>query len=238
MNTRTHPALSVAVAVAAGALVAGVTAAPAFATRNHDKPTICHPVEGKGETGTGWNLIGPDEASKHIDEVTGAGKHTRKDGRTDVYADAAGLCPGAVVVVPTQTPTPTPTLEPTPEPTPTVTPDPTPTVTASPDPTPTVEPTPDPTPTNEPSPEPTPTDEPTPSVEPTPTDKPSPSVTPTTSSTTSPAPVARHTAPVTRAELAQTGAETWHLAALGILLLAVGVGAVTWVRIVKEGMDS
>lgn len=233
MHTPKHPTRhAVAVAIATGALIAGVTAAPAFATRDHAKPRICHPVEGKGQTGTGWTLENPDEASKHIDEATGAGKHTRKDGRTDVYADAAGLCPGVVVIVPTPTVAPDPT------------PDPTPTVTASPDPTPTDEPTPDPTPTDEPShtptAEPTPSDEPTteptptPSAEPTPTDE--PSVTPTTSSTASP--VARHAAPVARAELAQTGAETWHLVALAILLLIVGVGAVTWARIVKEGMQS
>ena len=26
----------------------------AAATQNHDKPPICHPVEGNGETGYGW----------------------------------------------------------------------------------------------------------------------------------------------------------------------------------------
>jgi hypothetical protein len=83
------------------ALVVGFVA-PAQAGDNTgkgrtDKPWICHPVEGNGETGTGWNLIRPDQASKHIDESTGAGFHTRKDGRTDVYAvRASGVwaCPG------------------------------------------------------------------------------------------------------------------------------------------------
>jgi len=53
---------------------------------NDDKPWICHPVEGKGELGNGWNLISPDQASRHIDEETGKGMHTRKDGSTDRYA--------------------------------------------------------------------------------------------------------------------------------------------------------
>jgi hypothetical protein len=61
-----------------------------------DGRQVCHPVNGKGETGTGWNLIGPDHASSHINEATGAGKHTSSDGRTDVYADD-GLCPGGYV---------------------------------------------------------------------------------------------------------------------------------------------
>jgi hypothetical protein len=53
---------------------------------NDDKPWICHPVEGKGELGNGWNLINPDDASRHIDEKTGKGLHARKDGSTDRYA--------------------------------------------------------------------------------------------------------------------------------------------------------
>jgi hypothetical protein len=50
------------------------------------KPWICHPVEGAGETGDGWNLIDPSKDSSHIDEATGVGQHTRKDGSTDRYA--------------------------------------------------------------------------------------------------------------------------------------------------------
>lgn len=80
-----------------------IFAAPAEAK---EKPLICHPVEGKGETGTGWSLINPNEASSHIDERTGAGKHTSKDGRTDVYA-VNGVCPG-VPVPTTSTTTTTP----------------------------------------------------------------------------------------------------------------------------------
>lgn len=93
--------LATGIALASVAVI-GV-AAPALAGDhgNGSKPWICHPVEGKGETGNGWNLIDPSKASSHIDEKTGAGKHTRKDGRTDVYA-VAGMCPG-------QEPTPSPT---------------------------------------------------------------------------------------------------------------------------------
>lgn len=73
-----------------------IPAGIASATKPHDdddrKPSVCHPVEGNGETGYGWNIIEPDKASSHIDEETGAGKHTRKDGRTDVYA-VNGKCP-------------------------------------------------------------------------------------------------------------------------------------------------
>lgn len=89
----------------AGGLLAAVTllgglaiTSTAQATKPDDggdrKPAVCHPVEGRGETGNGWNIISPDKASSHIDEETGAGKHTRKDGRTDVYVDEAGKCPG------------------------------------------------------------------------------------------------------------------------------------------------
>lgn len=76
---------------------------PDKAFGSEDKPWVCHPVEGAGETGYGWNLIDPDKSSSHIDEATGAGKHTRKDGRTDVYASLVGdswVCPGAPTVEP------------------------------------------------------------------------------------------------------------------------------------------
>jgi hypothetical protein len=78
------------------------------------KPWICHPVEGAGETGYGWNLIDPSKASSHIDEATGVGRHTRKDGSTDVYAVWDGTswtCPGGPTS-PTTEPT-SPTTEPT-----------------------------------------------------------------------------------------------------------------------------
>lgn len=97
---RGHSIAGVAVTV----LGLGLIAAPAAtATPGGDhKQSVCHPVEGKGETGTGWNIIPPDKASSHIDEATGVGKHTRKDGRTDVYA-VDGVCPVVVVPPPTTT---------------------------------------------------------------------------------------------------------------------------------------
>ena len=57
-----------------------------------DKPWICHPVNGKGELGNGWNLINPDHASSHIDEgvypVEPYWMHMSNDGlRHDRYAD-------------------------------------------------------------------------------------------------------------------------------------------------------
>jgi hypothetical protein len=68
-------------------------------------PSICHPVNGKGELGNGWNLIPPDKASSHIDESQYPDghywKHESKDGlRHDVYADEEGNCPGDIVEVP------------------------------------------------------------------------------------------------------------------------------------------
>jgi hypothetical protein len=57
-----------------------------------DKPWICHPVNGKGENGAGWNVINPNAHSSHINEQSGAGKHTRKDGRTDMYASGGKDC--------------------------------------------------------------------------------------------------------------------------------------------------
>jgi LPXTG-motif cell wall-anchored protein len=85
-----------------------MTAAPAAATQGDDhKQSVCHPVEGEGETGTGWNIIPPDKASSHIDEETGEGFHTRKDGRTDVYA-VDGKCPGDDTTTTTTTTTTVP----------------------------------------------------------------------------------------------------------------------------------
>lgn len=111
-----------------------------------EKPWICHPVNGKGETKTGWNKISPDKSSSHIYESLYPGghywKHESNDGRHDQYANADGSC-GAVVE--TESPSPstssTPTVIPThtsTSPTPTVTPtipsgdDPSETVTVTP----------------------------------------------------------------------------------------------------------
>jgi len=64
------------------------------------KPPVCHPVNGNGETGTGWNIIGPDQASSHIDDNLYPDgeywKHMSNDGRHDVYAEN-GQCPAPPV---------------------------------------------------------------------------------------------------------------------------------------------
>jgi hypothetical protein len=61
-------------------------------TPPEQKPWICHPVNGKGELGNGWNLINPNDPSSHIDESVypddGYWEHMSNDGlRHDVYAD-------------------------------------------------------------------------------------------------------------------------------------------------------
>lgn len=60
-------------------------------TTHPDKPWICHPVNGKGETGEGWNLINPSHYSSHIDDQ-GDPKHESQDGRVDTPA-VNGACP-------------------------------------------------------------------------------------------------------------------------------------------------
>jgi hypothetical protein len=65
---------------------------PGCGTPNEEKPWICHPVNGKGELGNGWNLIAPNDPSSHIDESVYPGdgywEHMSNDGlRHDVYAD-------------------------------------------------------------------------------------------------------------------------------------------------------
>lgn len=71
-----------------------VTATPANAVAG---PSVCHPVNGAGELGNGWNLIPPDQASSHIDDSLYPNgeywKHESNDGRHDVYA-VDGACPG------------------------------------------------------------------------------------------------------------------------------------------------
>lgn len=99
--------------VLAGGLGIGI-ATGAIATKgpgNH--PEICHPVEGKGELGNGWNLISPDKASSHIDESKYPNgvywKHQTRDGRHDVYA-VNGTCPSSPTPTDTHTGgTPSPT---------------------------------------------------------------------------------------------------------------------------------
>jgi hypothetical protein len=78
------------------ALMVTATSANAVA----EKPSVCHPVNGKGELGNGWDLIPPDKASSHIDESLYPDgvywKHEAKDGRHDIYA-VEGECPGEPV---------------------------------------------------------------------------------------------------------------------------------------------
>ena len=61
------------------------------------KLPACHPVNGKGETGTGWNIVEPGPVVVAHRRVALPGrcvwKHTANDGRHDVYADEAGKCP-------------------------------------------------------------------------------------------------------------------------------------------------
>lgn len=59
--------------------------------KDDHKESVCHPVNGKGELGNGWNLIPPDKHSSHIDDE-GNGKHTSNDGRTDIIS-VDGTCP-------------------------------------------------------------------------------------------------------------------------------------------------
>ena len=129
--------------------------------------------------------------------------------------------------VPTPTPTPTPTPEPSVIPTPVPTPTPAPTPEPSPSPVPTPEPTPAPTP--EPSPTPTPTV--MPSV--------SPSQSPAPSATKSPSPSAS-LVPLPESSmqprLAKTGFNN-AIAALAVMLVALGVSTAAVVKVRKARSD-
>ncbi|MGO4255461.1 hypothetical protein [Marmoricola sp. RAF53] len=89
-------ALGVLVMSSGAALMASAGTANAAQTGGESKPAICHPVNGKGETKTGWNIISPNKASSHIDESLYPNghywKHESKDGRHDEYA-VNGACP-------------------------------------------------------------------------------------------------------------------------------------------------
>jgi hypothetical protein len=81
---------------------------------NSDKPWICHPVKGHGESGKGYNVIRPDENSSHIDEKSGKGKHEGRNGKTDSYAKKSGDSYKCETSRPTHKPTHTkPTHKPT-----------------------------------------------------------------------------------------------------------------------------
>ena len=158
--------------------------------------------------------------------------------------------------VPTPTPTPAPTPEPspspvpTPEPTPAPTPAPTPTPTpvtpsASPTPTPTPSPTPEPAPTPTPTPTPvTPSASPTPTPTPTRIPKPTPSAStiPSPSATKSPMiplpePSLQPSADPSPERLAKTGFNN-AIAALAVMLVALGVSTVAVARVRKVRSDS
>ena len=159
--------------------------------------------------------------------------------------------------VPTPTPTPAPTPEPSPTPTPAPTPTPTPvTPSASPTPTPTPAPTPEPSPTPTPAPTPTPTPvtpsaSPTPTPTPAPTPEPSPTPTPTVmpsvSPSQSPAPSATKSpspsaslVPLPESSmqprLAKTGFNN-AIAALAVMLVALGVSTVAVAKVRKARSD-
>ena len=153
---------------------------------------------------------------------------------------------------PTPTPTPAPTPEPSPTPTPAPTPTPTPvTPSASPTPTPTPAPTPEPSPspvpTPEPSPSPVPTPEPTPAPTPEPSPTPTPTVMPSVSPSQSPAPSATKSpspsaslVPLPESSmqprLAKTGFNN-AIAALAVMLVALGVSTVAVAKVRKARSD-
>ena len=144
--------------------------------------------------------------------------------------------------VPTPEPTPAPTPEPSPTPTPAPTPTPTPvTPSASPTPTPTPAPTPEPSPSPVPTPEPTPAPTPEPSPTPTPTVMPSvsPSQSPAPSATKSPSPSAS-LVPLPESSmqprLAKTGFNN-AIAALAVMLVALGVSTVAVAKVRKARSD-
>ena len=146
---------------------------------------------------------------------------------------------------PTPTPTPAPTPEPSPSPVPTPEPSPAPTPEPSPTPTPTPAPTPEPSPTPTPAPTPTPTPTPAPTPEPSPTPTPtvmpsvSPSQSPAPSATKSPSPSAS-LVPLPESSmqprLAKTGFNN-AIAALAVMLVALGVSTVAVAKVRKARSD-
>ena len=142
----------------------------------------------------------------------------------------------SVVPTPVPTPTPAPTPEPTPEPSPVPTPEPSPTPTPAPTPTPTpVTPSASPTPTPTPAPTPEPSPTPTPTVMP----SVSPSQSPAPSATKSPSPSAS-LVPLPESSmqprLAKTGFNN-AIAALAVMLVALGVSTVAVAKVRKARSD-
>ena len=162
----------------------------------------------------------------------------------------------SVIPTPVPTPTPAPTPEPSPSPVPTPEPSPTPTPAPTPEPSviPTPVPTPTPAPTPEPSPSPTPTPTVMPSVSPSPAPTPTPTPTripkPTPSASTIPSPSATKSPMIPLPEpslqpsadnstgrLAKTGFNN-AIAALAVMLVALGVSTVAVARVRKVRSDS
>ena len=144
---------------------------------------------------------------------------------------------------PTPTPVPTPTPAPTPSPTP-VTPSASPTPTPSPTPAPSPSPVPTPEPSPAPTPAPTPSPTPvTPSASPTPTPTPTRIPKPTPSASTIPSPSATKSPMIPLPEssmqprLAKTGFNN-AIAALAVMLVALGVSTVAVARVRKVRSDS
>ncbi len=153
---------------------------------------------------------------------------------------------------PTPTPTPAPTPEPSPSPVPTPEPSPSPVPTPEPTPAPTPEPSPTPTPAPTPTPTPvTPSASPTPTPTPAPTPEPSPTPTPTVmpsvSPSQSPAPSATKSpspsaslVPLPESSmqprLAKTGFNN-AIAALAVMLVALGVSTVAVAKVRKARSD-
>ena len=159
----------------------------------------------------------------------------------------------SVIPTPVPTPTPAPTPEPSPSPVPTPEPSPTPTPAPTPEPSviPTPVPTPTPAPTPEPSPSPTPTPTVMPSVSPSPAPTPTPTPTripkPTPSASTIPAPSATKSpspsaslVPLPESSmqprLAKTGFNN-AIAALAVMLVALGVSTVAVAKVRKARSD-
>ena len=146
--------------------------------------------------------------------------------------------------VPTPEPSPSPVPTPEPSPSPVPTPEPTPAPTPEPSPTPTPAPTPTPTPVT-PSASPTPTPTPAPTPEPSPTPTPtvmpsvSPSQSPAPSATKSPSPSAS-LVPLPESSmqprLAKTGFNN-AIAALAVMLVALGVSTVAVAKVRKARSD-
>src|SRR5215211_1089209 len=83
-------AAAVVLLIGVGSMFVGF-AGGASAANPRTADMICHPVSGNGSTGSGYNIIGPDQASSHI--IDGVGQHT-VGGVSDVVMGSDLLCPG------------------------------------------------------------------------------------------------------------------------------------------------